>query len=65
MQRVHSQESAKDCQEECQNTTGCNFWTWAKPDFPIFPKHCYLKGSLGTKSTNSHTASGPKNCPGG
>ena len=24
----NSQGSAKDCQIECQNTVGCEYWTW-------------------------------------
>jgi hypothetical protein len=58
-------ESAKGCQEECQRTAGCNFWSWAKPSSFSYPKHCFLKWSPGTKLLISHTTSGPKNCPGG
>jgi hypothetical protein len=45
----------QDCQEVCQMTEGCNFWTWWR-------KRCHVKSTKGEIRPNADTISGPKFC---
>ena len=45
-----------DCQKECQNYDGCNYWT-----FDPSNQMCWMKGSYsGSVSNNNGARSGPK-----
>ena len=52
--------SPQYCQDECQSTTGCNYWVYKKST-----KHCYLRFSKRLKKIgNNDIVSGPKTCKG-
>ena len=53
-----STESASACQAACQQTSGCEFWTWDSS----YNNACWMKSGEGTKTENDRVTSGPKNC---
>merc|ERR1719500_1874403 len=51
--------SPEKCQKICQQTTGCNYFTWHSA------KRCYLKSKPGTRGLIRITiTSGPRQCDG-
>ena len=55
-------ESWEECQKACQEITGCNNWTWFKPDYSgNAKKYCELKYEGGGIPLPG-AISGPKNC---
>ena len=55
-----STSSAAECQTHCQQTQGCNFWTWD----PGYNNACWKKSAKGPIQTNARLTSGPKTCGG-
>lgn len=54
-----SRRSANECQQKCQQTPGCNYWTWD----PHWHQACWMKTTKGRLNTRkSHLKSGPKYC---
>lgn len=53
-----SVSSATDCQVNCQQTPGCNFWTWD----PNYHSACWRKSAKGQVVADSTLTSGPKYC---
>ena len=53
-----STETAFDCQESCQKTSGCYFWTWS----PKFNKACWIKSGKEQVRSNPDVISGPSHC---
>ena len=53
-----STSSAAACQSQCQQTSGCNFWTWD----PGYRNACWMKTGQGAKKHNGRVTSGPKTC---
>lgn len=55
-----STPSASACQTHCQQTPGCNFWTWD----PGFHNACWKKTAKGPIKHNAKLTSGPRTCGG-
>ena len=53
-----STESAGACQTSCQNTAGCEFWTWT----PNYHNACWRKSGKGDVRSHYGVTSGPKHC---
>ena len=53
-----STSSAAECQTHCQQSQGCNFWTWD----PGYNNACWKKSAKGPIQTNARLTSGPKTC---
>lgn len=53
-----SVSSAAACQVSCQQTQGCNFWTWD----PNYHMACWRKSAKGQVVADSTLTSGPKYC---
>lgn len=53
-----STESAQACQDNCQQTSGCEFWTWS----PNYYNACWRKSTQGEVQVNSAVISGPAYC---
>ena len=53
-----STDSADACQVKCQQTSGCNFWTWT----PDYHNACWKKSSKGEVIPHSQAVSGPAYC---
>ena len=53
-------ESASACQINCQNTAGCEFWSWD----PDYHTACWRKYGKGETQVNARITSGPKYCDG-
>ena len=52
--------SAEQCQERCQQTDECNYFTWD----PNWNTACWMKKSQGTLNRDKpHLVSGPRECP--
>ena len=59
-------ESIEKCQKHCQDTSGCNYFSWVDvthPD-PLVHKKCYLKNKILESKKQEGLYSGPKFCPG-
>ena len=50
--------SPEACQAKCQETPGCNFWTWD----PDFNTACWKKSAKGQTRPDAGLTSGPKYC---
>ena len=51
--------SLEDCQELCEITEGCFYFTfWETRNY------CWLKWGMGAKTNKKYLDFGPKNCPG-
>ena len=53
--------SADQCQQKCQETSKCKYWTWD----PNYKNSCWLKTGKGNVRSNKrykHVVSGPKHC---
>ena len=56
------------CQELCQSTEGCKYWTYHYEFSNSAPNTCYLKQKMSAATYNSsydHIISGPEYCEGG
>ena len=53
-----STDSANACQVKCQQTQGCNFWTWT----PDYHNACWKKSSKGEVIPATQAVSGPAYC---
>ena len=53
-----STESAGACQTSCQNTAGCEFWSWT----PDYHNACWKKSGKGVTISKPGVTSGPKQC---
>jgi len=53
-----STPSAADCQVNCQNTAGCEYWSWD----PDYHTACWRKTGKGETRADSRITSGPKFC---
>ena len=56
------------CQELCQSTESCKYWTFHNSFSNGAPNTCYLKQTMSSATYNSsydHIISGPKYCEGG
>ena len=51
-------ETAFACQENCQKTSGCHFWTWS----PKFNKACWMKSGKEQVRPDPDVISGPSHC---
>jgi len=56
--RYVSTESAGACQTSCQNTDGCEYWTWT----PSYHNACWRKYGKGDVRSHYGITSGPKHC---
>ena len=56
--------SAVECQNQCQNRNGCNYWTWSRSNNPNPDNsmRCYLKKEKGIAQHNPYTTSAHKDC---
>jgi len=50
--------SAEGCQQQCQATHGCEFWTWDSN----YHTACWMKTAKGAVQSNPGMTSGPKYC---
>jgi len=53
-----STASAAGCQQECQGTHGCEFWTWDRN----YHNACWMKTAKGNVQSSPGLISGPKYC---
>ena len=57
------QRNKEDCQKNCQETSGCNFWTFvSRRERSGLARSCFLYSSKTTQVQSRRRTSGPKFC---